>query len=111
MGEEAWRAQFYANEKYTGGLAEAMAGDLRLAQTYAAVGQMDLSTATVLVSAIPLKTLSEKYAALLFQYSSALAVDQGHVAVPGGVAAEAIWTSMVGASARQPGAISSRTAG
>jgi hypothetical protein len=40
MGEEAWRTQFYPKEKYAGGLAEAIAGDVRLAQTYVAVGQM-----------------------------------------------------------------------
>ena len=102
LGEEAWRAQFYPKEKYTGGLAEAMANDLRLAQTYAAVGQMEPSTASVLALAVGLKTLAEKYAPLLVQYSSALAVEQGHVAVPGGVAAEADWASLVGASPREP---------
>jgi hypothetical protein len=102
LREEAWRTQFYPKKEYTGGLAEAMANDLRLAQTYAAVGQMEPSTASVLALAVGLKTLAEKYAPLLVQYSSALAVEQGHVAVPGGVAAEADWASLVGASPREP---------
>jgi hypothetical protein len=55
-----------------------------------------------LVSAVGLKTLAEKYAPLLLQYSSALAVEQGHVAVPGGSAAEADWTKLAGASPREP---------
>ena len=102
LGEEAWRAQFYPKEKYAGALAEAIASDLRLAQTYAAIGQMEPSTAAVLALAVGLKTLAEKYAPLLVQYSSALAVEQGHVAVPGGVAAEADWASLVGASPHEP---------
>ena len=50
LGEETWRNQFYAKEKYAGGLAEAIASDVRLAETYAALGQMDGNTAAVLVS-------------------------------------------------------------
>jgi hypothetical protein len=103
LSEEAWRTQFYPNEKAFGGLAEVMAGDLRLARTYAALGQMEAATAAVLVSAVSLKTLSERYAALLLDYSSALAVERGRVAVPGGAGAEAIWTKLAGASPAQPG--------
>jgi tetratricopeptide (TPR) repeat protein len=103
LGEEPWRAQFYPKEKYIGGLVEAMASDLRLAQTYAAVGQMDADTAAVLTAAVPLKTLAEKYASMLMQYSSALAVERGRAAVPGGAAADAIWTGLVGAGPGQPG--------
>ena len=102
LGEEPWRAQFYPKEKYTGGLAEAIAGDVRLAQTYAALGQMEASTAAALVSAVGLKTLAEKHAPLLVQYSSALAMEKGAVAVPGGTAAEPIWTTIAGANPRQP---------
>jgi tetratricopeptide (TPR) repeat protein len=103
LGEEIWRNQFYAKEKYPGGLAEAIASDQRLAETYAALGQMDANTAAVLVSAVPLKTLSEKYALMLLQYSSALAVERGRATVPGGDAAETIWTNLAGANPRQPG--------
>lgn len=102
LGEDAWRSQFYAKEKYPGGLAEAIAGDLRLAQTYAALGQMDAGTAEGLVAAIGLRNLADKYAALLLQHSSALAIEQGRVAVPGGVAADAIWTRLAGANPLQP---------
>ena len=103
LGEDAWRNQFYTKEKYPGGLAEAIASDLRLAETYAALGQMDANTASVLVSAVPLKTLAEKYSTMLLQYSSALAVERGRAAVPGGEAAETIWTNLAGANPRQPG--------
>jgi Tfp pilus assembly protein PilF len=103
LGEELWRSEFYPKEKWSGGLAEVMAGDLHLAQIYAALGQMDATTAAALVSAVGLKTLAEKHAPLLLQYSSALALEQGRVAVPGGTAAEAIWSGIAGASPRQPG--------
>ena len=103
LGEEAWRSQFYTKEKYAGGLAEAIASDVRLAETYAAVGQMDANTAAVLVEAVPLKTLAERYGPMLLQYSSALAVERGRATVPGGEAAETIWAGLAGASPRQPG--------
>ena len=102
LGEETWR-QFYSKEKYAGGLAEAIASDIHLAETYAAIGQMDANTAAVLVAAVPLRTLAEKYGLMLLQYSSALAVGNGRATVPGGDAAEAIWTNLAGANPRQPG--------
>ena len=71
-------------EHLAGGLAEAISGNLQLAQTYPALGQMDPDTATALVSGLGLKTLTEKYAALLAQYASSLAVDHGRAAIPGG---------------------------
>ena len=102
LGEEAWRSQFYPKEKLPGGLAEAMAENLSLAQTYAALGQMDPNTAKILASGIGLRTLADKYSSLLIQYSSSLAVVQGRVALPGGDAAESTWASRVGADPRHP---------
>lgn len=102
LGEEPWRTQFYAKEHLAGGLAEAIAGNLQLAQTYAALGQMDPETAAALVTGLGLKTLAEKYARLLSQHSSALALERGRVAVPGGQPAEVIWAKLAGASPTQP---------
>jgi tetratricopeptide (TPR) repeat protein len=102
LGEEAWRSQFYSRERLPGGFAEAMAENLWLARTYAALGQMDPNTARILASGIGLRTLAEKYSSLLIQFSSALAVAQGRVAVPGGEAAETAWSSLAGADARHP---------
>jgi Flp pilus assembly protein TadD len=98
LGEDTWKAQF----RYSGTLPEAIAGDLRLAQTYAALGQMEPATAAALASAIGLKSLSDNRASLLLQFSSALAIDRGRVSVPGGPAADPIWTALAGASPRQP---------
>jgi Tfp pilus assembly protein PilF len=103
LGEEPWRTQFYAKEHYAGGIVEAMCGNLDLAQTYAALGEMDPSAASALVSGLGLKTLEEKYATLLYQYSSSMAVEHGRAEVPGGQPAEAIWAKLAGASPSQPG--------
>jgi Flp pilus assembly protein TadD len=103
LGEELWKTQFYPKENVPGGLAEVMSGNLEFARTYAALGQMDPGTAAVLVSGLGLKTLAEKYASLLFQYSSSMAVERGRAAVPGGEHAEAIWAKLAGANPAQPG--------
>ncbi len=103
LDEEPWRTQFYSKEKSAGGLVEAMASDLRLAQTFVGLGQMDPRTAETLASGLGLKTLSEKYSTLLFRYSSALALEKNRAAVPGRDAAETIWSNLVGVSPRQPG--------
>jgi len=63
---------------------------------------MDPGTASALVSGLGLKTLAEKYAALLSQYASSLAVDHGRAAVPGGDPAVAIWAKLTGANPAQP---------
>jgi tetratricopeptide (TPR) repeat protein len=102
LGEDTWRSQFYPRERFPGGLPEAMAANLSLAQTYAALGQMDPNTAKIVASGIGLRTLAEKYSWLLIQYSSALAIAQGRVALPGGDAAETTWASLAGADARHP---------
>ncbi len=103
LGEEAWRTQFYGNENYPGGLAEAIVNDLELAQIYAGLGQMDGATAAALISGTPLKRLADQSAELLFRYSSAMAVDRGRVVVPGGNAAALLWSNLAHVSPDQPG--------
>ncbi len=102
LGEEAWRTQFYANENYPGGLAEAIVNDLELAQIYAGLGQMDGATAAALISGTPLKGLADQSAEQLFRYSSAMAVDRGRVVVPGGSAAAPLWSNLARVSPDQP---------
>jgi len=102
LGEDVWKAQFYANEKLPGGLVEAIGSNAELALTYAAIGQMEQSSAAALVSSIGLKELADKYSSLLFSFSSSLAVEKGKVTVPGGEKAEPNWTALVGANPGQP---------
>ncbi len=103
LGEEPWRTQFYGKEHFLGGFAEAMAGNVDLAQTYAALGEMDPGSATVLVAGVGLKTLEEKYSTLLSEYASSLAVEHDRVQVPGGASAAPIWEKLVGAKPSTPG--------
>ena len=98
LGEETWRAAFYAKEKLAGGFAEAMARDLRIAKLYAGFSAMDKDALQSLLAGVNLKTLGDRYADLIYWYAPALAVRQGHAEVPGGIAAEPIWEKMVGPS-------------
>ncbi len=103
LGEEDWRTQFYAGKKYLGGLAEAIANDRELAEVYVGIGQMDAGTAENLASGVGLKKLADDYSGQLLRFSSAMAVERGRVAVPGGVAAAPLWTALVRANPNQPG--------
>lgn len=103
LGEDAWRAQFYPKEQLPGGIVEALSTNIDFAETFAALGQMDPGTATALVGGLGLKTLAEKYATLLYQYSSSMAVERGRAEVPGGLPADAIWAKLAGANPSQPG--------
>src|SRR5206468_1565049 len=58
--------------------------------------------AQALIDGVGLKTLADKSAAPLERFAAALAVRKGRVAVPGGTAAEPIWTRQIGASPADP---------
>jgi hypothetical protein len=64
---------------------------------------MDRAAADELLKAIPLRELCDHESDLLYYYAPALALEGTHAAVPGGPKAEAIWTSLVGASPATPG--------
>jgi len=101
--EALWRGQFYPTEDLPGGLAEAVARDPQLAKLYVGLSDLDGDTASLLIETIGLKALAQKYADLLFSYSSSLAVRKGRAVVPGGEAAEEVWERMAGAAPRIPG--------
>ncbi len=103
LDENTWRRHFYAKEELPGGLAEALARDPRLARAYAALSALDEPTRSALLAGMGLKELVEKYAALLYQHSSVLVVENGSVLVPGGKEAEPFWEKLAGASPRRPG--------
>jgi tetratricopeptide (TPR) repeat protein len=103
LGEEDWRTQFYSGKKYLGGLAEALVNDQELAEVYVGVGQMDPRTAETLAAGVSLKKLADDYSGQLLRFSSAMAVERGRVAVPGGIAAVPLWTALVRANPNQPG--------
>ncbi len=103
FGADMWRKAFYPKEQPPGGFAEAIAGDARMAKLYAGMSAMDKEAAEALLSGTDLKSLADKYADLLYLFSSALALHQAHAAVPGGLAAEPIWEKLAGASPARPG--------
>ena len=103
FGAETWKRAFYAKDEPVGGFAGALARDSRLAKLYVGLSAMDKDAAAALLAGTELKTLADKYADVLDLYSAALALHQAHAAVPGGLAAEAIWEKIVGASPARPG--------
>ena len=103
FGAQTWKKAFFAKDEPPGGFAGAVAADVRIAKLYAALSAMDKEAAEVLLAGTDLKSLSEKYADLLYLFSAALALHQTHAAVPGGLAAEPLWEKMAGASPARPG--------
>jgi len=102
FGVETWKKAFYPKDDPPGGFAGALARDMRLAKLYTGLSSMDKDAAAALLAGTELKTLAEKYADLLYLFSSALALHQTHAAVPGGLQAEPIWEKMAGASPARP---------
>ena len=102
FGVNTWKNAFYAKDEPPGGFAGALARDVRVAKLYAGLSAMDKDAAEALLSGTELKTLADKYADLEYLFSAALALHQGHAAVPGGPVAEPIWAKLAGASPAQP---------
>jgi|GEM_PF-2020286 len=100
LDEASWKNQFYPAEKYSGGLAEAIAYDPNIAKVYAGLSAVDSETAAALVAGMGLKALAEKYGDRLRLYSAALSIEGNRVWTPGD--AEAIWTKLSGASPSNP---------
>ena len=103
LGEAKWLSSFFPKEKLNGNLAEALARDLRMAKTYAALSAMGPRVVAVLAPGADLKQLAEKHADLIYHRASALALRGAHASVPGGAAAEASWEKMVGGPVANPG--------
>ena len=102
LEESAWMGTFFARAKFNGGFAEALTSDLRVAKTYAALSAIGQRAVAALTAGSDLKTLAEKHADLLYRHGSAIALRGDHAAVPGGEAAEPIWSKMVGAAPASP---------
>jgi len=101
-GERVWREAFYVHENEPGGIATALLRNPKMARLYIGFSYLDRSAANALLSAVNMTVLEQRYANLIFVYAPALAIQGGHVVVPGGAKAEAVWTSLVGASPAQP---------
>ena len=93
--EKTWQEQFYKDEHYPGGFVEALVRKPAMAELYAALSNMERTSAALLVQSVGIKPLAEKYGTLLALYSSCLEISAGRVEVPGGSAAGAVWASVV----------------
>jgi tetratricopeptide (TPR) repeat protein len=103
LSEAVWMNTFFGKTKFSGGFAEALAGNQQVARTYAALSAMSPRAVAALTAGSDLKMLAEKHSDLLYRFSSAFALRGEHAAVPGGPAAEPIWEKMAGAPPSQPG--------
>ena len=101
LDEAAWRTSV-PSDKYLGGLAEAMSQRPEVARVYFGLSSVDPSTAAILAYDVGLSALLTRYANLLALYAPALSMAGGRVIVPGGVAAEPVWTKLCGASPAEP---------
>ncbi len=101
IGGDAWAGMLPANMALPGGLAEAFARDSRLPKTYAALSAMGNDTASVLVEAVGLRTLTTQHANLLWNNPEVFRLINNSAHVPGGSNAVAVWTRLVGPSPRE----------
>ncbi len=102
--ERIWQDALGLKSYGPGGFAEELVRVPHMARLYAALNSMDRAAADELLKTMPLRELMEHESDLLYYFAPALALEGGHVAVPGGPKAELIWTSLVGASPATPGA-------
>ena len=100
--EKVWQQEFYPGERYAGGLLEAMARHPAMTALYAALSNMEPSSAGLLVQLLGMKRLAEKYGALLGFYSSCLEIAGGRVQVPGGDPAAPVWAALTKAQPSDP---------
>lgn len=97
-----WNDTFFPKETFGGGFAEALTHDLRVAKIYCALSAMDVRAVPILSAGTDLKLLAERYADLLFRYSSSFALNGVRAAVPGGTPAEPVWEKLLGAPVSNP---------
>lgn len=102
-GEKMWRDALNLKSYGPGGFAEELVRVPRMASLYVGLNSMDRAAAEELLKTAPMKELCDHDADLLSSFGPALALEGTHAAVPGGVKAEAIWTSLVGVSPATPG--------
>jgi len=101
--EKLWREAFYAKGNEPGGIATALLRLPKMARLYVGMSYLDRDAASALLASVDLATLEERYADLVYRYGPAFAIQSGHAVVPGGRAAEGIWTNLAGTSPAQPG--------
>jgi Ca-activated chloride channel family protein len=103
MGGPAWGLMLKGVPDMAGGPSEAFIKDWRFARVYSGLGAMDNDAASAVVAAVSLTNLIVKYSNVMASYGEAIAMENQHVAVPGGAKAQASWTKLAGVSPQNPG--------
>jgi Ca-activated chloride channel family protein len=93
-----WREYVERSRRLPGGFFEALAGNVRLAKAYLALGAAQPETAAALLKGMGLPGLVERNANELALYGGSFQVRNGAAVVPGGDAAEPLWAGLAGAS-------------
>ena len=94
---ELWQRQFSVNS-YSGGLAEALLADPRVARLFYAINSMDRTTAKLLVESVSARILAERYSSTLWLFGAALTTRGSVAEVPGGPSAISTWERFTGVS-------------
>lgn len=102
LNEDAWKSQYYANEKLPCGFAELLAKQPQIAAAYAGLSSVSTETASALVGAMGLKNIVDRHASVLEAFSSVLVVANSRVETPGGPRAADLWNSLVGVPSTDP---------
>src|SRR5579872_2023851 len=100
--EADWRGAVKPNKRRSYDLVELFLYHPALSRLYWALSRIDPESRDTLRESVGLKKLLPLAADLDF-YGSQICIRSGKVEVPGGVAAEADWKDLVGASPRSPG--------
>jgi len=108
FGENDWTKTSPKNVKESSkDLLDTILNDPKVARLYWALSRLDTETSRSLRQSMGLERLLP-YAAVLDFYGRGLCIRAGHLNVPGGVAAEAAWKDLVGASPASPASFLSR---
>jgi tetratricopeptide (TPR) repeat protein len=100
--DEAVLRQLSQSDKLPGGIPQALAENPDLSRFYVGMSRLDKDTFAALSSSINVIVLATRLSPLMEIYSSALAVKGGRVLVPGGGAADPVWTALAGAAPSNP---------
>jgi hypothetical protein len=95
---EFWQRVLDDHEHYTGGLAEGLVTNARVARLFYSLNSMDRDTAKFLVRWVSVRNLEERYSSSLSLYSAALALNGTVADTPGGSRAAPAWQALTGVS-------------
>jgi tetratricopeptide (TPR) repeat protein len=96
LTQEPWQKEFFGKLGGAGGMAVVVLNDPRVARLYSGLEAAGEASARLLVGAIGLRTLAEKFADHIFIHGPSLAVIDGKPNLPGGPATAPIWQAIAG---------------